>query len=90
MISQKVKIINPNGLHMRQAGLFTKTVTAFESEVYMKKDNTRINAKSILNVLAAEIKCGDEVEIICDGADEKEALKAAVELIQSEIGEQTV
>ncbi len=90
MISQNVKIVNRNGLNMRQAGLFTKTMTGFESDVYVKKDDLRINAKSILNVLASGIQCGDEVELICDGPDEKEALNTAVNLIESGIDEKPV
>ena len=36
---------------------------------------------------AACIKCGAEVTVECDGADEKEALAKAVELIESGFGE---
>lgn len=75
---------------MRAAGLFTKTMSGFESDVYVKKGNLRINAKSILNVLASGIRQGDEVELICDGADEKAALETAVELVKNGIDEQTV
>ena len=45
------------------------------------------NAKSVLSVLGACIKCGDEVEFICDGPDEKEALCAMVSMVKSGLGE---
>ncbi len=38
-------------------------------------------------LMAAGIPCGTEVEVKCDGADEKEALAAAIELIKSGLGE---
>ena len=37
--------------------------------------------------LAACMKCGSEIEIICDGPDENEALKEAVSLVESGLGE---
>ena len=50
------------------------------------RDNTA-NAKSVLSVLGACVKCGDEIEFICEGEDEESALKALVEAIESGLGE---
>ena len=47
----------------------------------------RIIAKSVLNVMAAGIKCGTEINLICDGVDEEEALKAMSAAIESGLGE---
>ena len=41
----------------------------------------------MLALMAAGIPCGTEVEIRCDGADENEALTAAIDLIKSGLGE---
>lgn len=40
-----------------------------------------------MNIIAACIKCGSEVEIECSGADEQQALDEAVKLIESGLGE---
>jgi phosphocarrier protein len=45
------------------------------------------NAKSVLSVLGACVKCGDEIEFICEGEDEQEALKALVTAVESGLGE---
>ena len=45
------------------------------------------NGKSLLNIIGACIKCGAEIEIECNGPDEEEALKAAIEMIESGLGE---
>ena len=45
------------------------------------------NAKSVLSVLGACIKSGDEIEIICEGADETEALKEMIQLVDDGLGE---
>ncbi|MBD5158077.1 MAG: HPr family phosphocarrier protein [Butyrivibrio sp.] len=90
MVSQKVKVKNPSGLHLRPAGLFTKTMSQFESEVFVCKNGNEINAKSVLHVLASGINCGDVVEVRCDGPDEREALDRAVDFIENEMNEETV
>ena len=65
MVSSKVTITNPTGLHLRPAGLFCKTALEYESKVMFRSKNAENNAKSVLSVLGACIKKGDEIEIIC-------------------------
>ena len=38
-------------------------------------------------MLGACVKCGDEIEFVCDGEDEKEALEALVSAVESGLGE---
>lgn len=87
MISEKVIITNPSGLHLRPAGLLCKTAVNFKSAVTFRYKNSVANAKSILSVLGACIKNGDEIEFVCDGEDEKEALNTIIELIKNGLGE---
>ena len=87
MVSQKITINNPQGLHMRPAGVFAKGVAKFESDVMINYNGKSTNGKSLLNIIGACIKCGAEIEIECNGADEEEALKTAIELIESGLGE---
>jgi phosphocarrier protein len=72
---------------MRPAGVFAKAMTKFESNVNIVFNGTKTNGKSLLNIIGACIKCGSEVEIECEGVDEAEALKTAIELIESGLGE---
>lgn len=87
MVSQKTVIRNATGLHLRPAGLFTKTAMQFQCKVMFHAKNTTANAKSILGVLGACIKADDEIEIICEGVDEVEALKAMIKVIEDGLGE---
>ena len=50
-------------------------------------DDVAANAKSVLSVLGACVKSGDEIELICDGEDEKEAMDAMVSAIEDGLGE---
>ena len=84
MVKQKVTIGNPTGLHLRPAGLLCKEALRFQSSIKFEYGNTTANAKSVLSVLGA---CVDEIELICEGVDEKEALDAITELINGGLGE---
>ena len=87
MVTQKTTIKNPTGLHLRPAGLFCKTAVQFSSKITFRFKDTTANAKSVLSVLGACIKRGDEIELICEGEDENEALEAMVKIIEDGLGE---
>ena len=68
MIRQKVTITNPTGLHLRPAGMFCNIASRYKCKVeFMYGDDVAANAKSVLSVLGACVKSGDEIELICDG-----------------------
>ena len=46
-----------------------------------------VNGKSIMNIMAACIKVGSEIDVICDGDGENEALAEAAAMIESGFGE---
>ena len=87
MVSAKVKLTNAQGMHMRPAQLFVNTITAYPCNVTILYNERVINARSIMNLMAACIKCGSEIEIQCSGEKEQECLDAAVALIKSGFGE---
>lgn len=87
MVSQKVKIKNPTGLHLRPAGILCKEAMQFKSLVTFQFRTNTANAKSVLSVLGACIKTGDEIEFICEGEDEEEALATMVAAVENGLGE---
>ena len=50
-------------------------------------EDVTANAKSVLSVLGACIKSGDEIQIICEGNDEEQALKTMIRLVEDGLGE---
>ncbi len=87
MVKQKVVIKNPTGLHLRPAGILCKEAMKFKSLITFSFRENTANAKSVLSVLGACVKCGDEVEFACEGEDETDALQALVSAIESGLGE---
>ena len=59
----------------------------YQSSIQIVTGSTTANAKSVLSILGACVKCGDEIELICEGNDEEEALAAVAGLIESGLGE---
>lgn len=88
MVSSKVVVKNPTGLHLRPAGILCKTAISFQSKINIQFKDTTANAKSVLGVLGACIKTGDEIELICEGEDETEALEVLTKAIESGLGEE--
>ena len=87
MISKTLTVVNPYGLHLRPAGVLSQTAMKFKCDVIIECGEKRIIDKSVLNVMAAGIKCGTEINLICDGEDEEEAIKTLTQAIESGLGE---
>ena len=88
MVTQTVKVNNPTGLHLRPAGMFCQEAMRYKAHIVFRyRENCEANAKSVLSILGACIRPGDEIEIICDGEDETEALQALVAMVESGFGE---
>lgn len=87
MVSQKLIVKNESGLHARPAGILAQAAMKCSSEVWILVGGKKVQVKSILNLMAAGIKCGTEIELQCEGESEAEDLKNLAELIESGLGE---
>jgi len=83
MLSKTIVVQNQVGLHARPATFFIQKSNEFKSSIWVEKDERRVNAKSLLGVLSLGITKGMEITIITDGTDEKEAIEALENLIES-------
>ena len=82
MIVDKIIVNNKAGLHAKPASLFVQKANNFKSEIYIKKDATRVNAKSIMGVMILAVQKGDEIQIEANGDDEKKAVEQLKQLIE--------
>lgn len=87
MVSQKVTVVNKSGVHARPAGTLAKVAMKCTSQVTLLVGDKKVNPKSVLNLMAAAIRCGTEIEFQCEGETEVEDLKALVEAVESGLGE---
>lgn len=87
MKTATVTVINKLGLHARPSAQLTQLATSFKSEVWLTRNERRINAKSIMGVMMLAAARGAELLLEVDGEDEDEALQSLADLFASGFGE---
>ena len=87
MVKTRITISNKLGLHARASAKLTKLAGGFQSDVFMSRNERRVNAKSIMGVMMLAAGLGTEVEVETDGVDEQAAMDALLALIESKFGE---
>ena len=87
MVSGTAVVIDGSGLHLKPAARFCEEAMRFKSTVTFTFGNTTANAKSVLSILGACVKCGDEIEIVCNGEDEQEALDHLCAAVKRGLGD---
>ena len=87
MVKEKVLVNNKTGLHLKPAGTLCNEAIKYISTVQFHYGQTVANAKSVLSVLAACVKSGEEIEFVCEGIDEVEALAGVVGVVKNNFGE---
>ena len=87
MVSKFLTVPNAQGFHMRPAATFAGAMGKYPCSVMIKFKGNTYNAKSTLNLVAACMKCGSEIELVCDGDQENEALAEGAQMIEDGFGE---
>ena len=68
-------IKNRLGLHARASALFVKKATEFSADVWMEKDGTKVNGKSIMGLLMLACPLGSTIALQTEGPDEDMAFQ---------------
>ena len=84
MTDKSVEVKLKTGLQARQAALFVQEANRYSADVYLQKDDKKVNAKSIMGVMSLAISKGTNVTLHADGADEQDALSSLAKIIESE------
>ena len=87
MKTEKITLKNETGLHARPASEIVKIASKYQSTISLIANGKTINAKSILNIMAAGSSSSTEIEIQCDGPDEESAMKELLQAFENNFGE---
>lgn len=87
MLQETTTIVNKLGLHARAAAKFVTHASKFDSDINVKRKNLDVNGKSIMGVMMLAAAKGAEIELLIDGADEKQAMQSLLELIANRFDE---
>ena len=81
MIQKKFKIDNEEGVHARPATSLVKACMQFDCQISLTALHRTVDFKSVMGVLSLGIFNGTEIEVVCSGIDEKEAMDEISKLI---------
>ena len=87
MVSKEFTINNELGMHMRPASLLSQMAAKYQINITVKHNGKDFNAKSVMLLMTALIKCGSVIEVVCDGPDEEAALAEITAFIDSGMGD---
>ena len=76
MITKNMKIEISTGLEARPVAVFVQVASQFESSIYVEVGNKKVNAKSIMGMMALGLVPGQTVKVSADGADEAQAIES--------------
>lgn len=84
MIQEKVVVNLKTGLQARPAALFVQEANRYAAEVYVEKDDKKVNAKSIMGIMSLAIGNGKEITIFAEGSDAEQAVASLVKFVTKE------
>jgi len=84
MTNKVVQIKLKTGLHARPAALFVQEANKYSSNIFIEKEDKRVNAKSIMGIMSLALNSGSEVSIIADGNDEEQAIETLAKMLSKE------
>ena len=76
MLKKTITIGLSSGLEARPVAMLVQIASQFDSQIYVENNNARVNAKSIMGIMAFNPSDGMSVDIVTEGSDEQEALVA--------------
>lgn len=84
MTEKQVQVALKSGLQARQAALFVQEANRYQADVYLQKEDKKVNAKSIMGIMSLAISKGSTVSISAEGSDEEQAIAGLVSMIEKE------
>jgi len=88
-ITARVEIVNDKGLHARASAKFVKTAALYDAQISVIKDDSRVDAQSIMGLLMLAASKGTSIDIEAEGLQAREAVDALVALVGDRFGEES-
>ena len=82
-VTRVIVIRNEQGLHARPATLFVKLAQKYNSRIVLVRENQRVEAQNIFDVLTLAAGLGTELVLEAYGDDAEEAAEALAELVEN-------
>ena len=83
-ITEKARVVNKLGLHLRAAAELVKTAHKFKSKITVRHQERLADAKSLINLIALGIPYGAELTLSFEGEDARLACREILGLFKLE------
>ena len=87
VITEKVKVANRLGFHLRAAAQFVKASSQFKCRILVRHQHRAVNGKSLLNLMELAVSYGSELTLVLEGEDAGDAQESLRALFVSKFGE---
>lgn len=84
----QVAIVNRLGLHARPAMTFVDLASTFASDITVRKDDTEVDGKSIMQMMMLAAAQGSTLHICASGDDAESAICKLKKLVESGFDEE--
>ncbi|MUK89111.1 HPr family phosphocarrier protein [Ornithinibacillus sp. L9] len=84
MVERTVKVELETGLQARPAAQFVQEANRYSANLFLEKEERKVNAKSIMGLMSLAITTGETITLIADGSDEEEAINHLVSFVQGD------
>ncbi|MEW9669456.1 HPr family phosphocarrier protein [Ammoniphilus sp. 3BR4] len=84
MVRQQAIVKLKTGLQARPAAFFVQEANRYASEIFVEKENKKVNAKSIMGIMSLAVTNGMEIAILAEGNDAEDAVSSLVKLVEKE------
>jgi phosphoenolpyruvate-protein phosphotransferase len=86
--SDAIVIPNPTGLHARPAAVLANLAKKYQSDIRVKLDDKKANARSVVGLMGLSIDNGDTIYLEASGPDAEVAIANLSDAMRSGLGEE--
>lgn len=86
-VRRVVTICNQKGLHARAAARFVKAAHDFDAEIWVRKNGTIVNGRSIMGLMMLAAASGAELQISAAGPEADSAVETLARLVECKFDE---
>ncbi len=83
----KLPVLNRLGLHARAAAKLAALANTFQADIFLEKNGSKADARSILDILTLGCPQGTEIRLWAQGPDAVQAIAAISELFYHYFGD---
>jgi phosphocarrier protein len=87
VVRRQLRVVNPMGMHARPAALLVQLANRFQSEIGLSKDDQRVDAKSVLQLMTLAAEQGTVLLLEACGSDATSAADAIEKLFNDGLGD---